>query len=166
MMRMTQEDTKMSKDRQNEHNCAERKDENGVRINGVVRQNSGVFVQACKEKGLRKVGNNQSSVSGTLRGLWFLQLRNAEWRGSSSVLGALFLYLERCSDKDSVWDEFIFLQRLGLSFIDHHNILAVTAISFFCILPEKVRSPAWTAVRRIFHHRNRSLLLSHKCSWR
>ena len=60
----------------------------------------------------------------------------------SSVLGALFLYLERCSDKDSVWDEFIFLQRLGLSFIDHHNILAVTAVSFFCILPEKIRSPA------------------------
>ena len=25
---------------------------------------------------------------------------------ASSVLGALFLYLERCSDKDSVWDEF------------------------------------------------------------
>jgi hypothetical protein len=35
-----------------------------------------------------------------------------------------------------------FLQRLGLSFIDHHNILAVTAVSFFCILPEKIRSPA------------------------
>ncbi len=55
--------------RQNEHNCTERKDENGVRINGVVRQSSGVFVRACNEKGLRKVGNNQSSVSGTLRGL-------------------------------------------------------------------------------------------------
>ena len=63
------------------------------------------------------------------------------------------------------WQSY-FLQRLGLSFIDHHNILAVTAVSFFCILPEKIRSPAWTAVRRIFHHRNRSLLLSHKCSWR
>ena len=64
------------------------------------------------------------------------------------------------------WNGSLFLQRLCLSFIDHHNILAVTAVSFFCILPEKIRSPAWTAVRRIFHHRNRSLLLSHKCSWR
>ena len=35
-----------------------------------------------------------------------------------------------------------FLQRLCLSFIVHHNILAVTAVSFFCILPEKIRSPA------------------------
>ena len=61
---------------------------------------------------------------------------------ASSVLGALFLYFERCSCTDSVWDEFIFLQCLGLSFIDHHNILAVTAVSFFCILPEKIRSPA------------------------
>ena len=64
------------------------------------------------------------------------------------------------------WDGSLFLQCLCLSFIVHHNILAVTAVSFFCILPEKIRSPAWTAVRRIFHHRNRSLLLSHKCSWR
>ena len=58
------------------------------------------------------------------------------------------------------------IQFSGLSFIDHHNILAVTAVSFFCILPEKIRAPAWSAVRRIFHHRNRSLLLSHRCSWR
>ena len=35
-----------------------------------------------------------------------------------------------------------FMTSLILSFIDHHNILAVTAVSFFCILPEKIRSPA------------------------
>ena len=69
------------------------------------------------------------------------ETQNGE-EAASSVLGALFLYLERCSDKDSVWHDFIFLQCLGLSFIDHHNILAVTAVSFFYILPEKIRSPA------------------------
>ncbi len=35
------------------------------------------------------------------------ETQNGE-EAASSVLGALFLYLKRYSDKDSVWDEFIF----------------------------------------------------------
>ena len=89
--------------RQNEHDSAERKDENRVRVYGVVRQRRRVLAQLVKDKDYEKLSVINHLFQELCEDYEFYSGEDE----ASSVLGALFRCFEKFTGSENEWENYV-----------------------------------------------------------